>query len=205
MINRAIWAGLLSVLALHCLAEENAVRGDAAKGQAAAAVCAACHGADGNSVVPLNPNLAGQHARYLDKQLQNFKSGERKNEIMKSMVAALSSQDMANLAAYYAAKVPRPGVARSQELADAGKKLYRGGDIAAGLPACMACHGPDGAGIPAQFPRLAGQFKEYTLAQLKNFRSGERANDSANMMQSIAARLNDRQIEALAEYVSGLQ
>jgi cytochrome c553 len=205
MINRAIWAGLLSVLALHCLAEENAVRGDAAKGQAAAAVCAACHGADGNSVVPLNPNLAGQHARYLDKQLQNFKSGERKNEIMKSMVAALSSQDMANLAAYYAAKAPRPGVARSQELADVGKKLYRGGDIAAGLPACMACHGPDGAGIPAQFPRLAGQFKEYTLAQLKNFRSGERANDSANMMQSIAARLNDRQIEALAEYVSGLQ
>jgi cytochrome c553 len=199
------WAGLLGAAAITAGGAQAPLEGDVAKGQAAAAVCAACHGMDGNSVVPLNPNLAGQHAGYVAKQLGNFHSGERKNEIMKGMVAALSAADMANLAAFYAAQAPRLGLARDQALVDEGRTLYRGGNLAAGIPACSACHGPEGAGIPAQFPRLAGQFKEYTLAQLKAFRAGERANDAAAVMRSIAGRLNDRQMEALAEYVSGLR
>ena len=196
--------GMLSNLAF---AEgEAATKPDLAKGQAAAIVCAACHGGDGNSAIAINPSLAGQHPQYITKQLMNFKSGERKNEIMKGMAATLATdQDMKNVAAYFATQKPRPGIARDQALVDAGRKIYRGGDAATGVPACMACHSPSGAGIPAQYPRLAGQMKEYTLAQLKSFRAGERANDNAEMMRTIASRLSDKQMDALAEYVSGLQ
>ena len=169
-------------------------------------VCAACHGGDGNSAIAINPSLAGQHSQYITKQLMNFKSGERNNAVMKGMVATLATDDdMKNVAAYFAAQKPRPGVARDQALVNAGRKIYRGGDGATGVPACMACHSPSGAGIPAQYPRLAGQMKEYTLAQLKAFKAGERANDSAAMMRTIASKLSDKQMDALAEYVSGLQ
>jgi cytochrome c553 len=186
--------------------EQAAAKADLAKGQAAAVTCAACHGGDGNSAIAINPSLAGQHAEYITKQLMNFKSGERNNAIMKGMVAVLATdEDMKNVAAFYAAQKPRPGIARDQALVDVGQKIYRGGDIEAGVPACSGCHSPSGAGIPAQYPRLAGQMKEYTLAQLKAFKAGERANDSAAMMRTIAGRLSDKQIEALAEYVSGLQ
>ncbi len=181
-------------------------KADLAKGQAAAVICAACHGGDGNSAIAVNPNLAGQHAQYITKQLMNFKSGERNNAIMKGMVATLATdEDMKNVAAYYAAQKPRPGFARDQALVNAGQKIYRGGDAQTGIPACAGCHSPSGAGIPAQYPRLAGQMKEYTLAQLKAFKVGERANDNAAMMRTIASRLSDKQMEALAEYVSGLQ
>ena len=181
-------------------------KADLAKGQAAAVICAACHGGDGNSAIAVNPNLAGQHAQYITKQLMNFKSGERNNAIMKGMVATLATdEDMKNVAAYYAAQKPRPGFARDQALVNAGQKIYRGGDAQTGIPACAGCHSPSGAGIPAQYPRLAGQMKEYTLAQLKAFKAGERANDNAAMMRTIASRLSDKQMEALAEYVSGLQ
>ncbi len=183
-----------------------AAKADVAKGQAAAVICAACHGGDGNSAIAINPSLAGQHAQYITKQLMNYKSGERKNEIMQGMVASLATDDdMKNVAAYFAAQKPRPGIARDQGLVDAGQKIYRGGDIAAGVPACAGCHSPSGAGIPAQYPRLAGQMKEYTFAQLRAFKAGARANDNAAMMRTIAGRLSDKQMEALSEYVSGLQ
>ena len=207
MIKRWLTVVGLGMLSSMAFAEgEAATKPDLAKGQAAAMVCAACHGGDGNSAIAINPSLAGQHPQYITKQLMNFKSGERNNAVMKGMVATLATDDdMKNVAAYFAAQKPRPGVARDQVLVDAGRKIYRGGDGATGVPACMACHSPSGAGIPAQYPRLAGQMKEYTLAQLKAFKAGERANDSAAMMRTIASKLSDKQMDALAEYVSGLQ
>ena len=207
MIKRWLTVVGLGMLSSMAFAEgEAATKPDLAKGQAAAMVCAACHGGDGNSAIAINPSLAGQHSQYITKQLMNFKSGERNNAVMKGMVATLATDDdMKNVAAYFAAQKPRPGVARDQALVNAGRKIYRGGDGATGVPACMACHSPSGAGIPAQYPRLAGQMKEYTLAQLKAFKAGERANDSAAMMRTIASKLSDKQMDALAEYVSGLQ
>jgi len=179
--------------------------GDAAKGQAASAICAACHGPDGNSVITANPVLAGQHPEYLYKQLANFKSGERKNPIMAMQVANLSEADMRNLAAYFSTQKPKQGVAHDAELVNAGKKLYRGGNAADGVAACAGCHSPDGAGIPIQYPRVKGQHPEYTIAQLKAFRAGERGNDPNAMMRGVAARLSDKQIEAVAEYIAGLK
>lgn len=183
-----------------------AAGGDTGKGQSiAAGVCAACHGVDGNSPIPANPSLAGQHPDYLLKQLRNFKSGERANAIMAGMVAALSEEDMRDVAAYYAAQPPRPGAARDVKLAMQGQSLYRGGNARSGIAACAGCHSPTGAGIPAQYPRLKGQHTEYTAAQLKAFRSGARANDPASMMRAIAAPMTDAEIAAVAEYVAGLK
>jgi cytochrome c553 len=180
-------------------------RGDAAKGKAiATTVCAACHGPDGNSVMPANPTLAGQHEKYTEKQLANFKDQLRKNPIMLGMVAALTPEDMRNVGAYFAAQKPAPNVARDEAAVKIGERIYRGGVAESGVPACSGCHGPDASGIPNQYPRLAGQHKDYTVAQLKTFRSGERANDSANMMRMVAGRLSDEQINGLAEYVAGL-
>ena len=180
---------------------------DSANGEKIATqVCAACHGADGNSPVPANPNLAGQQAEYLAKQLRDFKNNkERKNAIMMGMVAPLSADDMRDVAAYYSAQKPKPGVAQNKNLVDAGQKLYRGGNSAIGVPACAACHGPNGSGLPPQYPRVAGQFAEYTSLQLKAFRAGERANDTNQMMRMIAARMTDQEIAAVAEYASGLR
>jgi cbb3-type cytochrome c oxidase subunit III len=171
----------------------------------AQSVCAACHGADGNSVLPANPNLAAQHSEYIAKQLANFKAGERNNAIMASMVAALSPEDMKNVGAYYAKQKTKEHAARDEKLTQEGAKLYRGGNMQNGVPACTGCHGPDGAGMPAQFPRIAGQYSDYTLTQLKAFRAGERANDPAKMMRLVAAKLSDREMQALAEYLSGLR
>jgi cytochrome c553 len=179
--------------------------GDAAKGQAASGVCAACHGVDGNSLIPMNPVLAGQHPEYLYKQLVNFKSGERANPIMAAQVANLSEADMRNLAAYFAGQKPREGSASNAELVTAGRKLYRGGNGSNGVAACAGCHSPNGAGIPVQYPRLKGQHKDYTVAQLKAFRAGERANDPSAMMRAVAARLSDKEMDALAEYIYGLK
>lgn len=187
------------------LAASAASLGDAAKGQAIAThVCAACHGGDGNSPLAPNPNLAGQHPEYLYKQMRNFKSGERKNLVMAGMVAALSDEDMRNLAAYFSSQQPRQGAAKDKDLVAQGQKLYRGGVADKGIPACAGCHSPNGAGIPAQFPRLSSQQDEYTSNQLKAFRAGERGNDENQMMRSIASRLSDQEIAALADYISGL-
>ena len=173
-------------------------------------VCVACHGTDGNSAQPVNPNLAGQHSDYTLKQLMNFKPQDgkpaaRPNAVMAGMVANLSVDDMRGLAAYFETQKPRPRSARDPELVKLGLAIYRGGAASRGLTACTACHGPSGAGLPAQFPRLAGQYAEYTTAQLKAFRAGERANDANRMMRAVAEKLSDREIAAVAEYISGLR
>jgi cytochrome c553 len=173
-------------------------------------VCAACHGPDGNSTVVVNPKLAGQHAEYLHKQLDNFKPQEgkkalRENAVMAGMVASLSKTDMRAVAAYYSAQKLRPAMAGDKDRAASGQKLWRGGIAEKGVAACAGCHGPDGAGIPAMYPRLAGQFAEYIEAQLKLFRSGVRANDPSGMMRGVSARMSDEEIKAVAEYAAGLR
>ena len=168
-------------------------------------VCAACHAADGNSAAPVNPVLAGQHADYVAKQLANFKAGERKNPVMLGMAAALSPADMRNLGVYFEGQKPKTRAAKDPELVRLGQQIYRGGILTKGVAACASCHGANGAGIPAQFPRLAGQFPEYTLAQLQAFRAGERANDLNRMMRAVAAKLSDLEIKAVAEYTAGLR
>lgn len=184
---------------------ETATKADPAKAQQIVTqVCAACHGADGNSTSGANPKLAGQHAEYITKQLHDFKSGERKSAVMSGMVAALTPEDMLNLGAYFGEKTIKAGAAKDKELVAQGQKIFKGGNAASGVPACAACHGPAGAGIPVQFPRLGSQHSEYVLTQLKLFRSGERANDGAKMMRVIAAKMTDQEMKAAAEYISGL-
>ena len=184
---------------------------DAAKGQSIASqTCAACHAADGNSPAAANPKLAGQFYEYLHKQLVNFKpqagkKAARDNAVMAGMVANLSTADMHDVAAYYASQKLKPALAKDKELAALGQKIYRGGIAATAVAACAGCHGPSGAGIPAQYPRLSGQFSEYVEAQLKAFRSGARLNDPNGMMRAVAARMTDREIQAVAEYVAGLR
>ncbi|MBC7944408.1 MAG: cytochrome c4 [Burkholderiales bacterium] len=173
--------------------------------QAAAQVCATCHGADGNSVTPIYPGLAGQHRAYILKQLQEFKSGERKNPIMSPIAAALSPKEMKSWTDFFSKQKPKPQAANNKALVAAGQKLYRGGNSASGIPACAACHSPNGAGIPAQYPRLAGQHAEYTAAQLRAFRSEERANDANRVMRTIAAKMTDQEMKAAAEYIQGLR
>ena len=167
-------------------------------------VCAACHGADGNSPLAMNPSLAGQHAGYLLKQLKEFKSGARSNPVMMAMVANLSDDDMRNLSAHYASQAARVLAAKDKELAAQGAKLYRGGNLEKGVAACAGCHSANGAGIPVQYPRLAGQHPDYVLAQLKAFRAEERANDPNRMMRAVSSKLSDKDMAALAEYISGL-
>lgn len=199
-------AAIVGMMAASSAVAETAVKADPAKAeQTATTVCAGCHGADGNSPIPVNPNLAGQHPEYIAKQLAEFKSGERKNPIMVGMAAMLSPEDMKNVAAWFNLKTPKPGEVKDKELAALGQKIYKGGIAANGVPACASCHGANGAGLPAQFPRLAGQQVDYTVAQLTTFRSGERANDAAKMMRMIAAKMTDQEIKAVAEYVSGLK
>lgn len=166
-------------------------------------VCAACHGPDGNSVVTLNPKLAGQSSDYLLKQLTNFKEGTRANAVMGGLVANLTPEEMKNLAVYFSAKNPTLGQAKTNGAGSLGEKIYRGGIAATNVPACAACHGATGAGIPKRFPRLAGQHADYTLAQLRTFRTGERAN--APMMQAIAAKMSDAEMQAVADYMQGLR
>ena len=168
-------------------------------------VCAACHAVDGNSVAAANPRLAGLNAEYINKQLANFKSGERKNAVMSGMVANLSPQDMLNLAAYYSAQQPKPATSKDKQLALQGEKIYRGGVMGAGVPACASCHGAQGQGTPAQFPRLAGQHSDYIYTQLNDFRLGTRANDGAKMMRTIAAKMTDADMKAVASYIQGLR
>ena len=186
-------------------------KGDAARGQAVvAAVCAACHGPDGNSPAPANPKLAGQHADYLYKQMNNFKAvdgkqPERGNAIMNGMIAAFDDGQMRDMAAYFAAQTQKNETAKNRDTIEVGQKLYRGGDQAKGLPACAACHGPAGAGMPAQFPRIGGQYAEYTEAQLKAFRDGARANDPNKMMRMVAIKMTDAEIKAVSDYIAGLR
>ncbi len=166
-------------------------------------VCAACHGADGNSAISLNPKLAGQHPEYLLKQLKNFKEGTRANAVMSGMVANLTPEDMQHLATYFAGQTQALAKAKTNGKGSLGEKIYRGGIAKTNVPACAACHGAKGAGIPKQFPRLAGQHADYTLQQLKTFRTGERAN--APMMMLIASKMTEAEMQAVADYMQGLR
>ena len=166
-------------------------------------VCSACHGADGNSAITLNPKLAGQHPEYLLKQLNNFKEGKRANAVMAGMVANLTPEDMQGLAKYYAGLKQTLGKAKSNGVGSLGEKIYRGGIAATGVPACAACHGANGAGIPKQYPRVAGQHADYALQQLRTLRTSERAN--APMMMTIAAKMTDAEMQAVADYMQGMR
>jgi cytochrome c553 len=200
-----------ALAAVAALAAEPPFKGDAAKAQALVnQVCAACHAADGNSQIAVNPKLAGQIPEYLHKQLTNFKAAagkkaERENPVMAGMVTSLSPEDMRNLATYFAGQAAKPGTAKSKDLVALGQKIYRGGVASKGVAACAACHGPSGAGMPAQYPRLSGQHAEYVEAQLKAFRSGERANDPGSMMRAVAEKLSDREIQGVSDYIAGLR
>ena len=203
-------AGLCGLFAIGAQGQEKqAVKIDPAKGQAIAnQVCVACHAADGNSTITANPKLAAQHADYLYKQLVEFsakpgsKTGVRENAVMSGFAGSLSDEDKRNVAAYFAMQKAKPGAAHIKETLGQGQRLYRTGVAEKGLPACAGCHGPTGAGIPSQYPRLSGQHAEYTEAQLKAFRDGVRHNNEP--MQQIAARLSDAEIKAIADYVAGL-
>lgn len=166
-------------------------------------VCAACHAPDGNSVISLNPKLAGQHPEYLEKQLAEFKSGQRANAVMTGIASTLNEEDMKNLANYFSAQKLTLGQAKTNAAGSLGEKIYRGGIAATNVPACAACHGANGSGLPKQFPRLSGQHADYTLAQLRTFRTGERAN--APMMMGIAAKMTDAEMAAVADYIQGLR
>ena len=179
-------------------------QGDAAAGQAKSALCGSCHGADGNSPLAMNPKLAGQSARYMVKQLQDFKSGARAGAIMASMVLSLSDQDMEDIAAWYSSQQPTIQGADPESI-ELAERIYRAGNSEIAVAACSACHSPTGKGnAPAGFPSLSGQHAEYTLQQLKDFRSGVRQNDGGEMMRTVVERLTDKELEALASYVSGL-
>ncbi len=171
--------------------------------QVVSTVCAACHGNDGNSVITANPKLAGQHPEYLVKQLTEFKSGKRANAVMTGMAAMLSDDEMKEVATYFATQSLKLGQAKSNGAGSLGEKIYRGGVAATNVPACAACHGANGAGLPKQFPRLGGQHADYTLTQLKTFRTGERAN--APMMMTIATKMTDAEMAAVADYIQGLR
>ena len=182
------------------------------KGQALAGVCAGCHGVDGVSPIPTQPNLAGMSWQYIAKQLRHFKSGQRDNAIMKGFSATLSDADMKSLGVYFSAQKGRAIGTKDEKLAKSAERLYRAGDATRGIPACAGCHSPSGAGIPAQYPRVGGQHAEYTLAQLSAFKGGVRggatrddANANGKIMMTIASRLTDGEMKALAEYTSGLK
>ena len=211
MIRTAAMAILLATSFMSHAAEEAKSKADPAKGKVIAeTVCVACHGADGNSLASANPHLAQQGEEYIYKQLKNFKAADGKpaarvNPIMGGMVAALSDEDMRNLAAWFSSQKAKPAVAMDESKIALGQKIWRQGDFRKGIPACAGCHGPAGAGLPAQYPRLAGQFPEYTEAQLKTFRTEERNNDPEKMMRMIAAKMSDPEIKAVAEYAAGLR
>ena len=197
---------LLTVsIALAMSASGIQAAGNAEVGQTKSVACAACHGPYGNSPVnPIWPKLAGQHPKYIEKQLKDFKSGSRTDATMIGMVAPLNEQDMADLAAFFASQTKQGGTSAADK-AEAGEKLYRGGNTTTGVAACMACHGPAGSGNPqANFPSLAGQHAAYTEKALKDFRSGDRANDMNQMMQGVVARITDDEITAVAQYIQGL-
>jgi len=196
---------LFSLLALVVVTGTSQAAGDADAGQAKAQVCFSCHGVNGNSVNPIWPKLSGQHESYIAKQLADFKAGDQRNDpLMLGQVMSLSPQDMADLAAFFARQKPVAGSADETKTA-LGEKIYRGGNKATGVSACIACHGPTGAGNPAaKYPLLSGQHAAYTVQTLKDFRGGVRKNDPGKMMQNIAARMTDAEIEAVSSYMQGL-
>jgi len=198
------YTALISLLTLLAVSVSVQAAGDPEAGKAKAQACFACHGVNGVSTNPVWPKLAGQGADYIAKQLADFKAGKRIAPLMQAQVASLSSQDMADLAAFFASQKPNIGAA-DKNLVKLGEKIYRGGNKETGVSACMACHSPTGSGNPpARFPRLGGQHAQYVVKALKDFRSGKRTNDPAKMMRMIAGHMSDAEIKAVASYVEGL-
>jgi len=196
---------VMALLAGPALAADSkpAFKPDPAKGQQLATTCLACHTADGTRGLAANPILQAQHPEYLVKQLTEFKAGKRKNPVMSGMAAPLAEVDMKHIAAFYGSKKAAPGFARNKDTVKLGEQIYRGGIASRQVPACAGCHSPNGAGIPAQYPRLGGQHGDYTAAQLLAFRSGARANSA--QMTAIAGKMNEREIAAVADYIAGLR
>ena len=195
----ALLIGLSSLMSFAIIAA------DSEAGKTKSALCAGCHGVDGNSPNGTWPILAGQHASYLVKQMKNFKSAERTDPIMQAMVAALSEEDMQDIAAYFASQKANP-VAFDEKLVKAGESIYRGGITETSVAACMACHSPSADGnAPAVYPSLKGQHSEYLVSQLKKFRDGTRSNDAGSMMRGISKRMSDGEIMAVAAYISAIQ
>ena len=209
MIKRSLLLSSLLLVSGGLLAQDQAP--DLAKAkQTAESVCVACHSADGNSLLPENPKLAGQHEDYLYKQMREFKGWNgaapvRENAIMGAMVAGLEDEDMRGLARYFASFELQPETSKNLETMELGQKIWRGGIASKGVPACASCHGPAGAGLPAQYPRLSGQFADYSAAQLKAFRDGGRENDPNRMMRMIALKMTDAEMNAVADYAAGLR
>lgn len=203
---------LAFIFSNQIFAETPGSQGDPEKGkEIAAGVCSGCHSADGNSIIPINPTLAGQHAEYLFKQLMDFKvegdaPAKRDNQVMASMVATLSVEDIKNLGAYYAQQKTKPLTNNNadESLLELGKRVYNGGNLENNVPACSSCHSPNGAGMPPHYPKLAGQHATYTISQLDAFRQGSRANDLNNSMQMSVLRLSVQEKRAVAEYISTL-
>ncbi len=198
-------------LSTHALAENTAA--NVANGQEiAAGVCAGCHSADGNSIIPVNPSLAGQYEEYITKQLIEFKMPDeetpaiRNSPVMSAMVAALSVNDMKDLAAFYAQQTPTTGISNEtdEDILELGKIIYHGGNIENEVPACASCHSPDGSGIPPHYPMLAGQHADYTLTQLNAFNDETRTNDN-KVMKQVISRMSSREKRAVSAYISGLE
>ena len=197
---------LSALIAAPALASETkaAFKPDLAKGQAIATqVCAACHTADGSRGAPAYPILQGQHAEYLAKQLAEFKSGKRNNAIMKGFASTLSDEDMRHVSAFYASKTAKPGAAKNKDTLRLGERIYRGGLADKGVPACAGCHGPTGAGMPAQYPRIGAQHGDYVESQMTGFRTGTRGNNA--QMMAIASKMSEAEIKAVSDYIAGLR
>lgn len=210
---KSLFVAMLAVSSVaHAAEEKKAPKADAAKGEALfsngdaarnVTACVACHGAAGNSTITQNPKLAGQFEAYITKQLNDFKSGARNNPVMSGIAKSLNEDDVRNIAAYLDKQQAKPGAAKNKDTVEFGKKIFRAGIAEKNVPACAGCHGPAGNGVPAQFPRLAGQHQDYTVAQLTAFRSGARK--SSPQMVTIAKRMSDDEIQAVADYIAGLK
>lgn len=210
---KSLFVAMLTISSIAHAAEEKKVpKADPAKGEALYTngdsarnipACVSCHGAAGNSTIVQNPKLAGQHDAYIAKQLVDFKTPQRNNPVMTSIAKSLTEGDIKNLAAFLDTQTPKRGAAKNKDTVELGKKIFRAGITEINIPACAGCHGPSGDGIPAQFPRLAGQHQEYTIAQLTAFRSAARKNSS--QMATIAKRMSDDEIQAVADYIAGLK
>ena len=214
-MNRLLWLAAFlwpALVAAQTPAAAPDAKAELERGrQLATQVCGACHGADGNSAAPANPNIAGQHADYITQQLAHYKAGIRQNPIMQGIAAGMTPADMRASAVFYSQQKPKGLAARDATLVKAGQALWRGGDASTGVPACSACHGPTGAGIPKNYPRVAGQFADYTYSQLKAYGAGARGMDkdgkdaNGRIMHTIARQLSDAQMRAVAEYAAGLR
>ncbi|WP_312567879.1 c-type cytochrome [Comamonas sp.] len=205
LLASLLTAAALAAPALPAFAAgDTPAKPDLVKGQASfEAVCAACHGADGNSTIVVNPKLAQQHPEYLLKQLHDFKDDKRADPVMKGFAMMLSDEEMHNITAWLATQPAKNGFATDKDLVQLGERIYRGGVADRKIAACVSCHSPNGAGIPAQYPRLSGQHADYTVKQLNAFRDGSRGNNL--QMKDVAAKLNDREIKAVADYIAGLR